>query len=105
MSAGASVILTGDFNSGEGSEPYKALFAESDGKPSPIIDCYRTAHPDRKPDEGTSTPFDVTKTTGARIDWIGASRDWKILSVEIDRTHKNNRTPSDHFPVQAVIER
>ena len=105
MSAGASVILTGDFNSGEGSEPYKALFAEADGKPSPVFDAYRTAHPERKANEGTSTPFDATKTTGSRIDWIAASRDWKILSCEIDHTHKNNRTPSDHFPVNAVIQR
>lgn len=105
MSSGASVILTGDFNSGEGSEPYKALFADSAGQPSPVIDCYRAAHPERKPNEGTSTPFDANKTTGSRIDWIAASRDWKILSIEIDHTHKNGRTPSDHFPVTAVLHR
>ncbi len=105
LASGAAVILTGDFNSGEGSEPYKALFTEAAGKPSPVIDAYRAARPERKPNEGTSTPFDVTKTTGSRIDWIGASRDWKIVSIEIDRTHKDGRTPSDHFPVKAVLER
>jgi len=105
LSSGASVILTGDFNSGEGSEPYKALFAGSAGQPSPVIDSYRLAHPNRLPNEGTSTPFDATKTAGGRIDWIATSRDWKILSIEIDHTHKNNRTPSDHFPITAVIER
>ena len=105
MSAGASVILTGDFNSGEGSEAYKALFAEMAGTPSPVVDCYRTVHPERSPNEGTSTPFDATKTAGARIDWIAASRDWKILACEIDRTHRDNRTPSDHFPVKAGLQR
>jgi endonuclease/exonuclease/phosphatase family metal-dependent hydrolase len=105
LASGAAVILTGDFNSGDGSEPYKSLFSDASGKPSPVIDAYRAAHPDRKPNEGTSTPFDVTKTTGSRIDWIAVSRDWKIVSIEIDRTHKDGRTPSDHFPVKAVLER
>jgi len=105
LAAGASIILTGDFNSGEGSPPYKALFAESDGKPSPVIDCYRTAHPERAPNEGTATPFDPKKTSGSRIDWIAASRDWKILSAQIDRTERNGRIPSDHFPVTAVLDR
>jgi len=105
LAAGAAIILTGDFNSGEGSPPYKALFAEPDGKPSPVIDCYRTAHPDRAPNEGTATPFDPKKTTGSRIDWIACSRDWKVLSAQIDRTERNGRIPSDHFPVTAVLDR
>jgi endonuclease/exonuclease/phosphatase family metal-dependent hydrolase len=105
LAAGVSIILTGDFNSGEGSDPYKALFEESAGKPSPVIDCYRAVHPQRSANEGTSTPFDASKTTGSRIDWIGCSRDWKIRSTQIDRTERNGRTPSDHFPVTAVLDR
>jgi endonuclease/exonuclease/phosphatase family metal-dependent hydrolase len=105
LTSSSSIILTGDFNSGEGSDPYKALFAESAGKTAPVIDGYRAAHPQRSPNEGTSTPFDASKTTGSRIDWIGCSRDWKILSTQIDRTQRGGRTPSDHFPVTAVLER
>jgi endonuclease/exonuclease/phosphatase family metal-dependent hydrolase len=105
LAAGASVILTGDFNSGEASPPYNALFQDIEGKPSPVIDCYRAIHPERAPNEGTATGFDVKKTTGSRIDWIAASRDWKVLSARINRTERSGRPPSDHFPVEAILER
>ena len=29
---------------------------------------------------------------------------FKVLSAEIDYTERDGRTPSDHFPVTAVIE-
>lgn len=101
----ASVILTGDFNSGEGSPPYRALFDDIEGSQSPVLDAYRLAHPERTKEEGTATPFDATKTTGSRIDWIGCSRDWKVLEARINRTQRNGRLPSDHFPVEAVLQR
>lgn len=41
---------------------------------------------------------------GVRIDWIAASRDWKVTSAAIDRTTTDGRPPSDHFPVTAVLE-
>lgn len=100
-----SVILTGDFNSGEGSEPYKALF-ESRGKDeSPVVDSFRTAHPKREAEEGTSSGFEAGASKGSRIDWIGVSRDWKVIAAGIDLTERNGRTPSDHFPVTAQIRR
>jgi endonuclease/exonuclease/phosphatase family metal-dependent hydrolase len=105
LSKGSSVIVTGDFNSGEGSPPYKALFAAQDGHESPIVDCYRIAHPQRAEDEGTATGFKASSTKGTRIDWIGASRDWKVLEAKIDRTEREGRTPSDHFAVETVLKR
>jgi hypothetical protein len=33
------------------------------------------------------------------------SRDWKVIAAGIDRTEKGGRTPSDHFPVTAVLRR
>jgi endonuclease/exonuclease/phosphatase family metal-dependent hydrolase len=98
-----SVILTGDFNTDEGSEPYRALFAQVDDRPSPVIDTLRAAHPDRKAGEGTFSGFKAEATGGARIDWIGVSRDWNVVKAEIDRTAREGRTPSDHFPVTAVL--
>src|SRR6185369_13301315 len=44
ISRGDAVILTGDFNSGEGAEPYKALFGRADGAESPVVDCFRKVH-------------------------------------------------------------
>jgi endonuclease/exonuclease/phosphatase family metal-dependent hydrolase len=105
IAGGCSIVVTGDFNAGEGSEPYQALFAAVDGKDSPILDCFRKVHPERGADEGTANAFRAASTRGARIDWIGCSRDWTVLSAEINRTSKDGRTPSDHFPVQAVLRR
>jgi endonuclease/exonuclease/phosphatase family metal-dependent hydrolase len=98
-----SVIVTGDFNTDDGSPPYQALFGPADDQPSPVVDCYRRVHPDRVPDEGTFSGFQADTTRGARIDWIGASRDWQITAAAIDRTTEDGRTPSDHFPVTTIL--
>lgn len=100
-----SIIVTGDFNSGEGSEPYKNLFDLSGKDESPVVDSYRVAHPKREENEGTSTPFKPGANNRSRIDWIGVSRDWKIISAGIDRTERDGRVPSDHFAVTSVLRR
>jgi endonuclease/exonuclease/phosphatase family metal-dependent hydrolase len=100
-----AVIVTGDFNTDEGSPPYRALFGPVDDQPSPVVDSYRAAHPERAADEGTFCAFNAATTRGARIDWIGVSRHWQIKSVVIDRTAREGHTPSDHFPVEAVLRR
>ncbi len=103
LGRGCSVIVTGDFNAGENSEPYRALFGRVEDRASPLVDAFRTAHPEAVPGEGTFSGFKAGATRGARIDWIGVSRDWGIVQVKIDRTALNGRTPSDHFPVTAVL--
>jgi endonuclease/exonuclease/phosphatase family metal-dependent hydrolase len=100
-----SVVVTGDFNTGEGSEPYLVLFGKRDGKESVLVDAYRVAHPERKPDEGTFNEFKPGAVRGDRIDWIGCSRDWAVKSAAIDHTTRDGRVPSDHFPVTAVLTR
>ncbi len=105
LGEGCSIVVTGDFNCDEGSEPYKALFAPIGKDESPLIDSYRVAHPKRKEHEGTATAFKAGPSKGSRIDWIGLSRDWKVISAEIDHTSRDGRTPSDHFPITAVIQR
>jgi len=105
LGKGCSIIVTGDFNSGEGTEPYQALFAPLDDRPSPVIDTYRIVHPKREPSEGTGNGFVAKQTGGARIDWIACSRDWQVRAAAIDRTAREGRTPSDHFPVTAILRR
>ena len=97
------VIVTGDFNADEGSEPYRALFAHDNGDRSPLGDTYRIAFPGRATNEGTFSGFKVEATNGPRIDWISVSRDWRVIKAAIDRTAREGRTPSDHFPVTAVL--
>lgn len=106
LADGGSIIVTGDFNAGENSPPYRALFdASADGKASPVKDAFRVAHPTPGPEEGTFSGFDPKRTKGARIDWIGVSDDWKVVSCEIDRTSRDGRTPSDHFAITAELSR
>ncbi|MFO0915609.1 MAG: endonuclease/exonuclease/phosphatase family protein [Pirellulales bacterium] len=107
LGADADWIITGDFNTGPGSEPYEALFGPLDGNPSPVVDSYRELHASDPAGtaEGTFTGFDRTSTRGPRIDWIAVSRGWKIESAAIDRTEREGHLPSDHFPVTAVISR
>jgi endonuclease/exonuclease/phosphatase family metal-dependent hydrolase len=105
LGKGCSILITGDFNSAEGSEPYKALFAKQGDKDPPVVDTYRVAHPNRGPNEGTANGFKASATTGSRIDWIAASRDWTVKTAAIDRTSKDGRTPSDHWPIIAVLGR
>lgn len=103
LGEGCRVIVTGDFNSGEGSEPYKAFFGEVESKPAPVVDTFRVAHPKKGVNEGTSSGFKAGANNTSRIDWIAVSRDWDVRQAGIDHTAREGRTPSDHFPVYAVL--
>lgn len=97
------VIVTGDFNAGEDSEPYRAFFGSGDGGKSPVRDVYRLANPTRATDEGTFSSFKAGPASGPRIDWIGVSSEWQVLKSAIDRTSREGRAPSDHFAMIAVL--
>ncbi len=99
----ARIIVTGDFNTGEGSEPYLALFDDVGRDRSPVVDAFRVAHPQRAADEGTFSNFVKGPGNGPRIDWIAVSRDWSVGSAVIDRTERAGRFPSDHYPVTATF--
>jgi endonuclease/exonuclease/phosphatase family metal-dependent hydrolase len=97
------VIVTGDFNAGEDSPPYHALFGAEGNHASPLRDAYRLLHPARAVDEGTFSNFKAGAVNGPRIDWIGLSAEWQALEATIDRTERGGRTPSDHFAVTAIL--
>lgn len=97
------VIVTGDFNAGEDTQPYRAFFGLNEGGKSPLRDVYRLMHPTRAANEGTFSSFKADQTSGPRIDWIGVSAEWKVVKAEIDRTQRNNQTPSDHYAMTAIL--
>ncbi len=101
--ASGPVIVTGDFNTGEATEPYLALFDVEGGVKSPLSDTYRMAHAKRETNEGTFSNFAAGTNDGPRIDWIAVSSEWSVVSAEIDRTQRAGRFPSDHFPVTAIL--
>lgn len=100
---GADVIVTGDFNTApEG----------PDGKPSPVqaalttpgdlSDSYRRLFPTPDKLEATFCEWD-RRMMGDRIDWILASPELAVEAAAIERRMHQRRTPSDHFPVTAVL--
>ena len=105
LAEGCRVVLTGDFNSAEGSDPYRALFGPDATMPSSLRDTFRIVHPTRGEDEGTYSNFRPGPVRGGRIDWIGCSDDWEVRAASIDHTSREGRAPSDHFPVTAILRR
>ena len=115
VAGGAPAIVLGDFNAPADAGrpgPYAALLgraqeaqevgeAEEAEERLALRDVYRQLHAPQ-PDEGTFHGF-TGRRDGERIDWILATPDWVPLAAAIDRTGRDGRWPSDHFPVTAVL--
>jgi len=104
LGADCDTIVTGDFNAGADSEPYAALFADEAEKASPVVDTFLVANPKFSGGQGTFSGFKSNAISGPRIDWIGCSRGFRVQAATIDRTEREGRTPSDHFPVTAILQ-
>lgn len=102
------VFVTGDFNSGENSQALKYLRGEmaeiqaEDVKgPIAMADTFRIANPDEK---NVQTFHGYGKVKFAdKIDYILMLGDLKVKSAQIIRD-KKEIYPSDHFPIDAVME-
>jgi endonuclease/exonuclease/phosphatase family metal-dependent hydrolase len=104
LGAECDSIVTGDFNAGADSDVFSALFADHALQESPLVDTFTHAHPKHEEGQGTFSGFQSTATAGPRIDWVGCSRSFQVLAAAIDRTQRDGRTPSDHFPVTAILK-
>ena len=91
------VVITGDFNVGEKNPALAALVAGG-----AFLDTFRQMHPEEKR-AGTFTGFTAGKVDGDKIDYIFVQPGTTVLAAEIVRTSRNDRYPSDHFPVTARI--
>jgi len=102
IAGGAPVIVTGDFNSNEGTKCYRLMLDDSDGLGLGLIDSYRRVHPAEQGNEGTwHGPGGIRPDR--RIDWILHTPHFTPIATAIDRTKKDGQYPSDHFPVTAVL--
>jgi len=90
------VILTGDFNAGEGNVAIRKV------KESGLRDSFRMVKPDAKP-AGTFNGWKA-RTDGDKIDYVFVSEEVVVRDAEILHDNKDGRYPSDHFPVIAIIE-
>ena len=96
-------IVTGDFNSGPNSTPYRTLLGPQPTATSSLHDVFRDAHPVATRDEGT-VHFFTGWRGGPRMDWILASSHFQTIDAEIDHSRGTGGYPSDHFPVTATLQ-
>lgn len=95
------VIVTGDFNVGEQNPALSTLVSKSDAA-APFVDTYRVLHA-AETVVGTFNGFKMGNTGGDKIDYVLVQPGAEVLSAEIVRTSRNDRYPSDHFPVVAKV--
>jgi endonuclease/exonuclease/phosphatase family metal-dependent hydrolase len=100
--ANLPTIITGDFNVTE-DHPGLAALMSSSSDSLKFYDVYRRLHPEANEYEASFGGF-TGRTKGKRIDFILASPAFSPLEATIDRSHKDGRYPSDHYPVTAVLE-
>lgn len=94
------VVVTGDFNVGEDNPALHTLVGPPGGAPGAFVDTFRVRHPTAQ-EVGTFSGFKYGSTTGAKIDYVLVQPGTEVLDAAIVRTSRDNRYPSDHFPVVA----
>ncbi|MFM9029090.1 MAG: endonuclease/exonuclease/phosphatase family protein [Opitutaceae bacterium] len=104
VARGVPAILTGDFNIDEDNPAYAVLTRPARPEWIPWIDAYRAVHQERRPDEASFNGFKGV-TRGSRIDFVFHTRHFRATAATIDRSSREGRFPSDHYPVTAMLER
>lgn len=94
LPATVNVILTGDFNTDAGSEPYLTL--------TKLLRDSRSAVKEPQGPSGTFHGFSGNPGT-TRIDWILFHGKLQAQTYETMIKSVDGRYPSDHFPVRAVF--
>jgi endonuclease/exonuclease/phosphatase family metal-dependent hydrolase len=94
------VLMTGDFNEAAqaGATVYDKLVTHG-----PLVDTWETAEA-RGPLFGTFHGYRPLTPNGTRIDWILSSPEVRTCFAEINTYSERGQFPSDHLPVQAVVE-
>jgi endonuclease/exonuclease/phosphatase family metal-dependent hydrolase len=90
------IFIMGDFNDGPASSVRSHLMKEF-----PIQDAWKLFH---TTEETSHHAFMGEEPNGNRIDWILADNRSKVLSCELDKTSREGKYPTDHFPVFAKIK-
>lgn len=86
------VILFGDFNATQDSSPIEILKYD-------LIEARLAAANVNRPQQGSYNGFDTTKPAEDLIDHIFISQDIKVDRYAMLVETRDNRYPSDHFPV------
>ncbi len=95
--AGDPVLAMGDFNAAETNPAIRALIQQGE-----LQDTYRAMHSDAQ--AGATFHGFTGRGQGGKIDFLFATKDWRVAAADIVRTERDGRYPSDHFPVTAIVE-
>ena len=71
-------------------------------RPAPFVDTFRVRHRNESR-AGTFNGFKFGQTDGDKIDYVLVQPGTEVLDAAIVRTSRNDRYPSDHFPVTARV--
>jgi endonuclease/exonuclease/phosphatase family metal-dependent hydrolase len=96
------VIVTGDFNVGEANPALATLTLPAGPVAPAFLDTFRVLHADVK-DAGTFSGFKFGTGGPDKIDYVLVQPGTEVMSAEIVSYSRNNRYPSDHFPVTARV--
>jgi endonuclease/exonuclease/phosphatase family metal-dependent hydrolase len=92
-------ILTGDFNVGPESDPYRIITSNT-----PLQDAKQITKSPHHGPHGTWSTFDVRRSIGQRLDYIFvSSQHFKVLRHAHLTYSENMYYPSDHLPVLANL--
>ena len=97
------VVVTGDFNSASATRrSWRSSGPGPATRRRAFVDTFRVRHPDDTT-VGTFTAFKFGATSGEKIDYVLVPPGTEVLAADIVRTSRNDRYPSDHFPVVAKV--
>jgi endonuclease/exonuclease/phosphatase family metal-dependent hydrolase len=96
------IIVTGDFNVGEDNPALHELVGQPGAGGGMLVDTFRVLHPNET-EVGTFSGFKFGATGNAKIDYVLVEPGTEVLDAAIVRTSRNERYPSDHFPVTAKV--
>lgn len=95
---GLPVLLTGDLNAKAGSPVLRELLAGD------LRDAWRTADVRLTPEWQTYTRYRPPSRVGGRLDWIVVTPGIRVRSIGVNAQSIDGSWPSDHLPVQVVME-
>ncbi|MES2528779.1 MAG: endonuclease/exonuclease/phosphatase family protein [Bdellovibrionota bacterium] len=90
-----SLIIMGDFNEGPDGKVRQHLVKEFD-----LQDTWKLFH---QKEESSHHAFQGEVPNGNRIDWILVDKKVKVLKSEMDKSSREGKFPTDHYPVMAKI--
>lgn len=96
------ILITGDLNAKETEPPVTGLLRNHILN---LQDAYRVVHGSPEAEDATFYGWGPrTPGKGSRIDYIFASRNFRIINAEVSGYQSKGRYPSDHCPVVVEME-